>query len=78
MKKGAKTVIRTILAYDNKDDLKKAIDKNNPIIKQMISDTYKSTSGYDDDPTKCKFNKSRYGNPKDLGSEAPDKTKLIN
>jgi len=72
VKKGAKTVIRTIVAYERKEDLKKTIDKDNPIVKEMMSDT---SAGYNTDHTECKFNKDRYGNPEEPSTI--DKSKLI-
>jgi len=68
-------VIKTIVVHKNDDRLKKAIDKDNPIIEEMKKDT---AAGYNEDHEKCKFNKERYGNPEDLeGSEKPTKPKLI-
>jgi len=75
MKKGAKTVIRTIIACERAEDLKK-IDKDNKIVKEMMEDT---DAGYDADHAKCYFKKERYGNPEDFeGTDKPTKEKLIN
>jgi len=76
MKKGAKPVIRTIAAHERDEDLGKAIDKDNPIVKKMMEDT---SAGYDADHDKCYFKKERYGNPEDFeGTDKPTKEKLIN
>jgi hypothetical protein len=76
LKKGAKKVIRTIVAYEHEDDLKKTIDKDNPIVKEMMTN---ASAGYNKDHKQCKFDKGRYGNPEDFtGSEKPTKEKLIN
>ncbi|CAG8755669.1 6108_t:CDS:2, partial [Ambispora leptoticha] len=65
---GPKILIRTIVAHEADKDLEKPINKDNPIVKEMM-ETNKSVTGYDEDHTKCKFNKARYGNPEEDNGE---------
>ncbi|CAG8456589.1 1448_t:CDS:2 [Paraglomus occultum] len=56
----ATKVIKTIVAHEYEDALKGPFDENNAIVKEMR----KSEAHYDEDDTKNKFDKDRYGNPK--------------
>jgi len=77
IKKGPEKVIKTIVVHENHADLEKTINKDHPIIKDMM-ETNKSATAYDTDPKKNKFKKDLYGNPEKAGeSEGPDKPKLI-
>ncbi|CFW93435.1 protein of unknown function [endosymbiont DhMRE of Dentiscutata heterogama] len=75
IKKGAKTVIRTIVTHEHKADLDKPANKDNPLVKNMKSNATADNNGYNTDPTKNKFNKERYGNPET--GEGITKDKII-